>query len=270
MERTYKDYIQNPMGSKNYVVSHKDMYRKMYSDKWDKIKLRENGKITYTQMITKSDFYVYIKIPSEVVPKFYYDVVIRFFPKKGDNVVSMEPTLNNYCVQFFSNDPSFVFTFAHAFKKNNLFIDDLTPKMSKEALKNVAKERNPQDQIGYVKSLYFAYLELEALGLFKKSSYNPLTMKYDKKKLLSYIMNADEKIADRQLQGQKQAQKEKREKARYKYKDKEPQTPSTSGNEGKVGIIKPSLSSSQIHHTSAKSKISGKSKITGKRKIGGK
>lgn len=271
MERTYKEYIQNPMGSKNYVVSHKDMYRKMYSEKWDAIKLRENGKITYTQMMTKTDFFVYIKIPSEVVPKFYYDVVVRFFPPKGNNVVSMEPNLNNYCVQFFSNDPSFVFTFAHAFKKNDLFIDDLAPRMNKESLKSVAKERNPQDQIGYVKSLYFAYLELEALGLFKKGSYSPSTMKYDKKKLLSFIMDANEKIADRQQQGQKLAQKERREKARHKHQQSNTASNSRKSNIGNDSkIIKPSTHSAQGPHGSVRSKITGKSKITGRPKIGKK
>ena len=151
MEMTYDQYIQNPMGRKNSVFSGREMYRDRYTQKWDAIRLRENGDIAFQLSKTKTDYFVYIKIPSEVVPKFYYDVVIRFYPPKDRAAVQMERTLSNYNVQFFSNDPSFVFTFAHAFKKNNMIITDLNQRMSKLALRQVAKERNSQDQVGYAK-----------------------------------------------------------------------------------------------------------------------
>ena len=44
---TYDEYIQNPMGKKNAVMSNREMYRLMYTNKWNAIKLRENGFIKY-------------------------------------------------------------------------------------------------------------------------------------------------------------------------------------------------------------------------------
>lgn len=251
---TYHDYIQNPMGIKNAVISNREMYRKMYTEKWDAIKLRENGIIKYILFKSKTDYYAYIKVPSEVIPNFYYDVVIRFFPE--NKTVVVENTLENYDVQFFSNDPSYVFTFAHAFSKNNLFIEDLSKRMSKLALKKTASEKNPNDQVGYVKSLYFAYLFIKSKGLMTKDIYST-GINYDKNYLLSLIEDADIKIDDRQ----KATEKLKKEKKSHNtQKRKTPTTTDHSAEKkpfGNNGVLKP------ISSISSKSKISGKSKITG-------
>lgn len=248
---TYHDYIQNPMGIKNAVISNREMYRKMYTDKWDAIKLRENGIIKSFLMKSKTDYYVYIQIPSEVVPEFYYDVVIRFFP--GETKTStVERTLEHYSVQFYSNDPSFVFTFAHAFSKNDMFITDLSPKMSKLALKQKAEERNPNDQVGYVKSLYFAYLFIKSKGLMNKDIYST-GLNYDKNYLLSSVEDADIKIDKRQKAGESI----KKKKAPRKNPEKSNLKPENDKPFGNNGFIKP------------KSAISGKSKIGSKSKISG-
>lgn len=263
MEMTYDQYIQNPMGVKNAVFSARDMYHSMYSKKWDAIRLRENGIIDFLLMKDNTDYYIYIKIPSEVVPKFYYDVVIRFYPPKDRKAIPMERTLSNYNVQFFSNDPSFVFTFAHAFKANNMLFTDLNERMARLALRKQAAERNPQDQVGYVKSLFFAYLEIKHKGLMQKIKFGTAE-KYDKKKLLAMIMPADDKIEARQKEGEKIAKKQQRVKKANSQNDdfKERQKQST-GITNMVGNGIKKIG--RITGISAKSKISGKSKITGKR-----
>lgn len=194
---TFDQYIQNPMGKKNAVFSKRELFRNMYADKLDKILLRENGKIEYVQMVnSKADkYYVYIKIPSEVIKKFYYDVVIEF---SSDNPLTKgQQTLTGYDVKFYSNDPAFVFTFCHAFVENKMFMTELSPKMSKLALKNVAKERNPKDEVGYVKSIFFAYLYMKSRGLFNKITYTGAAT-FDLKAVLKKITHADEKIRLRQ------------------------------------------------------------------------
>lgn len=258
---TYDQYIQNPMGIKNAVFSARDMYKDMYTKKWDAIRLRENGDIAYHLSKTKTDYFIYMKIPSEVVPKFYYDVVVRFYPPKGRAAVPMERTLSNYNVQFFSNDPSFVFTFAHAFKKNDMLLTDLNARMSKLALRQTAKERNPQDQVGYVKSIYFTYLEIKHKGLMQKIKFD-LAEKYDSKKLLTMIMPADEKIEQRQREGDKLAKKKQRMDNAHSQ-NKESETKQQSSISNMVGNQIRKIG--RISGISAKSKISGKSKITGKR-----
>ena len=196
MDMTFDDYIQNPMGRENAVISNRNMYRDLYKAKLDKILVRENGKIEYHCYSIGTKYMCYLKIPSEVVPKFYYDVLIEFSPSKK---LVGSGSLKDYNVRFFSNDPSFVFTFAHAFLKNGLFINNFSDKMSEKAIKEVAKEKNPKNQVGYVKSLYFAYLIMQSRGLFSKLKYvDP----YSEVMVKRSIMPADKKIKERQEQGQ--------------------------------------------------------------------
>ena len=204
---TFDEYIQNPMGISNSVISNREMYRTLYMGKLDNILLRELGEIKYTLYKTKTKYYVYMKIPSEAIKKFYYDVVVEFTPPEKEDT---DRTLNKYTVRFFSNDPSFVFTFAHAFIKNDMFIKDLKPLMSKEAVRKNADEKNPQNQIGYVKSLYFTYLLMKKYGLFNKIKY-ATAKKYDVKVISKEIMPADEKIQARQQAVIDKSMKKKRQ-----------------------------------------------------------
>ena len=182
MEMTFDEYIQNPMGVANAVISNRVMYRNLYTQKLDFILVREAGNIEY-HLYKKNDNYIaYLKIPSEVVDKFYYDVLIEFRPPKK---AITGTTLKDYYVRFYSNDPSFVFTFTHAFIANKIFITELSDKMSKKAIKEKAKEKNPKDQVGYVKSLYFAYLIMSKRGLFNKVKYME---KYNDIALLADLM----------------------------------------------------------------------------------
>lgn len=205
---TFDQYIQNPMGVKNAVISNREMYRTMYTEKLNKILVRESGKVVYYLYKSNKKYYAYLKIPSEVVPNFYYDVIIEFSEPK-DGVKITDRTLRNYEARFYSNDPSFVFTFAHAFIKNGMFLDSFKDKMSKEAVKQNADEKNPTNQIGYVKSLYFAYLIMNQRGLFNKILY---VERYVERNLKSMVMDASEKITRRQQEGENLRKKNKKDK----------------------------------------------------------
>lgn len=184
---TFNQYIQNPMGIANAVISNREMYRKFYNEKFDKIILRETGRLNNMEnhLYKDGDRYIaYLKIPSEVVPQFYYDVVIEFTEPKTKNKDLKKKIVGNdledYFVRFYSNDPSFVFTFCHAFIKNDMFFKEFSNKMSTKAIKNRAVQKNPKDVVGYVKSLYFAYILMSRKGLFNKLKY---VEKYDKRAL---------------------------------------------------------------------------------------
>lgn len=204
---TFKEYITNPSGIGTAVMSHRKMYEDLYHTKWKLIMTRENGKIDYTIYKTKDAFYFHIKVPSEVVDKFYYDVVVKIKYSSTSNNLENEP------VQFFSNDPSFNYTFAHAFAKHNLHIKELEPKMSKLALHNVAKEKNPQDTIGYVKSLYFAYIAMKEKGLFNKLKVSLEAKQFIPKIFLATIEHTDIKVQERQEEGAKLEKKKEPRKA---------------------------------------------------------
>jgi hypothetical protein len=247
---SFDKYIDNPSGGAT-VITNRNMYKDMYKSKFDRVLLRESGKIEWKVYHTNDgndSFYIYLKIPSEVIEKFYYDVVIRLFTtenKKKSNV-----NLREYAVEFYSNDPAFVYTFAHAFRKNNLFIKDLEPKMSKLALKNEAKIKNPKDNVWYVKSLYFAYLTMERYHLFNRVLLKQHSTKYNKRELLSKITHATEKVEARQ-NAQIKLDKEKTKTKKIERKDKDLQSKhtKTSGITKTASVSKTSRSTKTVKTT---------------------
>ena len=198
----------------------------MYRKKFDAILLRENGTIKYKLYIANDkhdSHYVYFKIPSEVIPEFYYDVIIQLYAK--DAFKKNSNSLRGYHVKFYSNDPAFMYTFAHTFNKNKLFIKDLEKKMPKEALSTVAKTRNPNDQVWYVKSLYFAYLAMEKYNLFNKKVFETSAIKYNKKAILDQVMYAEDKVRLRQ-EAESTLEKEKKKKEPKQQTQTQRNTPS--------------------------------------------
>ena len=209
MKMTFEQYINNPMGIKNAVFSSREMYRNLYTEKLNTILVREVGKVKYKLYKSKKKdrYYVYMKIPSEVIANFYYDTVIEFYTSHSG--IGISKTLKDYYVKFYSNDPSFVYTFAHAMLKNDLFIKELVPRMSKQAVKQVAKEKNPKSEVGYVKSIYFTYLLMKNYGLFNKDVFENEAIDFDIKDLLNMIEHADIKVQARQ-DAQKEMNKSKK------------------------------------------------------------
>lgn len=203
---TFEEYIRNPMGKENAVFSQRFMFKELYTAKFNALLAREAGKLGYV-LFKDSDkrYIIHFSIPSEKVHNFYYDVIIEFSTK--DQEIAASTSLKDYDVRFFSNDPSFVFTFAHAFKTSKMFMTDMTDKMSEQALKELGKDKNPKDLVGYVKSIYFAYLFYKMKGLDKKISWSGAS-KYTKLILLNAITHADKKIEDRQRLGTEENKKQ--------------------------------------------------------------
>ena len=100
------------------------------------------------------------------------------------------------------------------------------------------------DTVGYVKSLFFAYLLMKRFGLFDKVRY---AKKLNMKNLVQSVMSADEKITLRQELGAQAATKEgieKRRAARRKQQEENekhiPENIRTSStkNARKTGMVK--------------------------------
>jgi len=234
MVMTLDEYIKNPMGKNNAVFSQRSIFKEVYTKKFDALIVRDAGKINYRlYKDTDRRYIMHFKIPSEIIAKFYYDVVIEF--TASNIAIEAENTLKNYEVKFFSNDPAFVFTHAYSFAKNKLFIEDLMPKMSKRALTEKADIRNPKNVIGYVKTIYFAYIFIQLKGLDKKVVWLAESVPYVKKDLLAFVEDADKKVEARQLQGEQKAKEEKKKKNPTGYK---PNIPSIGGNRSTKGISK--------------------------------
>ena len=217
---TFDEYISNPMGKKNAVFSQREVFREIDTKKLDALLVREVGIVKYRLYYDKknSKYYIHFKIPSEPIKDFYYDTVIEFYTK--DHGISIGKSLSKYDVKFYSNDPSFVFTFAHAMKKNDMFIKDLEPRMAKKALKEVGKEKNPKDEVGYVKSIFFAYLLMKNYGLFAKVQFESYAKPYNKKELLNTVTQAEEKIQARIDAGEDLRKEKSAERRKQKTEDR--------------------------------------------------
>lgn len=205
---TFPKYIKNPniFGT---TSPQSKLIIEDYSRRFDAILVREGGKIAYRLFRDdKGNYYWYGKIPSEVIPKFYYDVIIKF---KEGVVNKLSPNLKSYDIQVFSNDPAFCYTYAYAFNKNNLFIKDFSDKLGKDFLETRAIVRNPKNDIGIVKSLFFAYFAIVRDDLFNKDNWKNAKT-YNSKSISRLIMSADRKIALRQHLGKQLARKERIEK----------------------------------------------------------
>lgn len=205
MKMTLNDYIKNPLGGS--VMNAKNLYGNFYSEKFDKVLLRENGKTTYFLYTDDDKYIIHFKIPSEVIENFYYDVVLEFSPP--NIAAKVLPTIDSYNVRFFSNDPAFIFTYAYVFYKNDLLIEDLLVKIGKTPLNEAPKEKNPKRILGYVKSFYFAYLTMKLRGLNKKIIFAANSRKYSKAAILNTVESASNKIEDRVSKG-KSLDKKKR------------------------------------------------------------
>ena len=216
MQITLNDYIVNPMGKKNAVLNAtaREAMRNDYKRRYDALMMREHGNIQNTlYKDEENNIYVaHFKIPSETINKFYYDVVFEFYA--DENITEAGTNLFKYYCQFFSNDPAFVYTYAFVFNKEDLLISRLRSKMSRKAIRDSAKEKNPANNVGYVKSIYFAYLYMQSRQLNMLNTYKAFAITMSRRNLVSDVMAADDKIRQRQEAGEKLKAQEKRNKER--------------------------------------------------------
>ena len=235
MKITMDQYILNPMRKRNAVMNAvaREAIRKDYLQRYARVMMREHSNIKYTLYKDErhNKYVAHINVPSETVPRFYYDVVLEFTAE--ENVKGGGENLFLYNCRFFSNDPSFVYTYAHVFKEDDIFYTDLRSKMSKIALKKAPTETNPSNTVGYVKTVYFAYLFMKARDLNSKSKFTAQAIPLSIKKLISEVEDADDKISKRQEEGDKL----RKEKAKEK-KNEEKSVPNTKQVKD-TGIIKP-------------------------------
>jgi hypothetical protein len=218
MEMTFGQYIANPMGKSNAILNAvaREAIRKSYIERFHKIMVRERNNINFSLSYDDKHnrYWAHIKVPSEVIKNFYYDVVLEFYAT--NSVEESGTNLEKYFVRFYSNDPAFVYNYAYVFRRNNLFIKELAPKMSPESLKEKPKEKNSNENVGYVKSLFFAYLIMKERGLFDAVAFKGTAKTFVLNDLLGSIEDADSKISRRKLEQQRldaQVRKEKKKKA---------------------------------------------------------
>lgn len=201
LELTLDEYGKSPAGKGNVIGSQ--YLAQAYKEKYNKVMLRVNGKIEHKFYTDTKSYFILLKVPSEVVPKFTYDVVFKFSPAQSTDTHSN--SLKNYKVQFFSNDPAFIYTFAYVYNSHGILVDELLDKIPDEVIKTKPKERNPFGVINFAKILYFGFLYIRQHGFLEKHYYEEsnLTIKRDKD-FFKLIMDAATK-AQLRIEGEKEA-----------------------------------------------------------------
>ena len=168
MKITLDTYIKNPMGGRTHMVREREMARDLYTNKFNALLMKTAGMFDFYIYKNDPDRYIfYVKIPSERTPDVVYDVVLDLYAL--DDVVKKSTKLSDYYVRFFSNDPNFNFTYAYSFRKDNLIVPELMSKMDPKSQKQPPTTTNPNTVIGYVKSIYLAYLFYQHRGYEQKA-----------------------------------------------------------------------------------------------------
>lgn len=149
---TINEYLQNPYGKGSAISGV--------------TKMKEDMMKEYAELLSRFACRIYkyrdeaifhVVVPSRQRPNVTYDVVLEF---KLNNLTSSEISVNNGDFKVFSNCPSFIYTYAHAFRKQGLIISWLDSKYRPEVRKQSATTKNQYDMLGMERSLYLACLYL--------------------------------------------------------------------------------------------------------------
>lgn len=146
-------FIKKPMGASidpSTLQSYMSSYTKLNGEK--KISVHATCQI-------EDSYYFHMKVPSESQTvngkeHYFYDVVIRFY-STNENVLNGS-TLTLYDVQFYSNSPSFMYTYAYIYKQNDMLIETLYDKLDPDYIDVPPTKTNPSMKRSYDKSIFLA------------------------------------------------------------------------------------------------------------------
>lgn len=247
---TLEEYINNPEGKGASNTPYRRMFNQYYTQELDRLILKVNGKIDYHLYLNGDRYYILFKIPHHTYNNFFYDVVFEF--STSNNSYKVARDLSKYDVKFFSNDPSFMYTWCYAYNKAGLLIPDLKKKAAKEALTMAPKIRNPSESTGYDKYIYYGYLLIKLYNLLDKEEYKLNAKSYSM--LSSSVMNAKDKFNERNKKAEeyrKMAKAKKDTLAKHATENNFDNTDKDKliNRTPVVGTVKPTRVVDRIHHS---------------------
>lgn len=155
---TIAEYLKNPYG-KGSAVSQFITQKQMLDHQFVMFRDRYLCKIYKHRNVLI--YHVVVPSASKKDDTKTYDVVIEV------DLSALEPgigSINDLDFKVFSNCPSFIFTYAHAFYKNRMMCKWLTQKYSQPIEKMPASIRNRFSIIGLEKSVYLALKFITTTG----------------------------------------------------------------------------------------------------------
>jgi hypothetical protein len=186
---TLKEFLDNPMGKGSTAIPNRQLIKDDLNKRYKE--LTKKKKISHKVYKRGDDYYFHMKIPSESERDNTYDVVL-LFTIEDDKDLKYDNFLNRYYVKFFSNCPSFTYTFAQVFNQYGFLIKELGGKYNNIVLNNEPIIRNPGQIVSFEKSIYFAALYVNDSFILKnKLHLNQNSESYDKTKFVNSIRNTD-------------------------------------------------------------------------------
>jgi len=170
-----KDFLENPAGKGDSSMTNRAMLRSMLDSKYDKLVQNKQIKHTIYRMLNQDTYFVHPVIPTETERDNSYDVVFKF---TGTVDTKSDISLNNYNVRMFCNAPSFAYTFARVYIKEDLMVPELIEKFPKEITQFDPEVRNRYGIVNYDKYLYFGAKYVVESRMLSKTTINIRSVSY--------------------------------------------------------------------------------------------
>ena len=185
-----KEFLNNPAG-KGATVLNISAVKDKFTERYNSIV----SDIDYSIYIVKKDVYFLVNIPSSV-KGIKYDILVKFEPTSK----STGKSLSDMSMKIFSNSPSFLYTYAHAYDVQGLFIKECKRKLSSQMLTDIAKSKNPYGILSYDFSVFAALHFIVSNDYLSMDVINQYGQKTVKSEVLKHVKNADILQKDRKLQ----------------------------------------------------------------------
>lgn len=211
-----QEFMNNPAG-KGAFIPGKDMVISNYNYRLGV--LLKNKKIVMKIYTSNEDVYYHLLIPTESEEKENtYDVIVKFKATEQSNL--LDKSYKQYDIEFFSNCPSFTYTYAYVAKLNGILIPEFSDKYDEITLSMPPVSRNPGLTFGYEKSVYFACKFLLSNNQFLLKSY----VKTHGKPLTKNVIKSIRKISIIEEEIKKESNKRKKNKKNEKKTNKPKET----------------------------------------------
>lgn len=226
-----REYMKNPAG-KGAVIPGKEALLEIFNRRYRT--LNKTKPIDFIIYVDREIIYYHVIITTEADDRNNtYDVILKFSPTSHADI--NDRSVKNYDIKFFSNCPSFTYTYAYVAKLNGILVEELADKYSTTVLKNPPVSRNPGLIFNYEKSTYFACKFLLETGDFLSKSYIKTHGKKFTKNIFKHIRTdsvIEEEIKRSKNVAKENARKQKRE--RLLSYDRENKITSTSKKQNTV------------------------------------
>lgn len=165
---TIQEYIENPMGKGDAALAgNRIVTVNILKQKYRVLTEHKRIRMHCYHSTFSGNYYIHLIIPTESERDNSYDVVFEFSDKKKKH--SESTSIGEYDVKVFANSPSFAYTFAYVYKKNDLLIDSLIKKLGKDFVKIAPDVRNRYQIVNYEKYIFFGAMYIMDSGILSKS-----------------------------------------------------------------------------------------------------